>query len=119
MKRRLLASLFCSSAALALHAPDPALLVEARRARAESVPQVAIQKLRTLLKTPGLAEDVRQTVNRELAEALLSSGDVEEASTVIQPLAATGGSAVQLLQAEILLRAGRWTEALPIYQKLS
>ena len=50
MTRRLL-PLFLCLATTVWAAHDPALLVEARQARAEAIPQVAIQKLRALLKT--------------------------------------------------------------------
>lgn len=118
MRSAALISLF-SLGSLALSAAEPALLVEARKARAESIPQVAIQKLRVLLKDGSLAEDVRRAASRELAEALLASGEVEEALWVVQPLVESGGAASLLLQADILSRAGRWSEALPVYQKLS
>jgi len=117
MTRSLLLSLL-SLLTTALTAAEPTLLVEARRARAESIPQVAIQKLRTLLKTADLPADTRQVASRELAGALLAAGEVEEALWVTQPMAEAGESAAQLLQAEILAHAGRWSEALPLYQKL-
>jgi len=104
--------------AASLQAVEPALLVEARKARAESVPQVAIQKLRMLLKHPDLTEDVKRAANRELAEALLAAGEVEEALWMIEPLAATGETTSRLLKADILASAGRWAEALPYYQAL-
>jgi len=102
-----------------LPAEEPSLLVEARRARAESIPQVAIQKLRSLLKSQELPADTRRVANHELAAALLAGGEVEEALWVIQPLAESGDGAAQLLQADILTRGGRWAEALPLYQKLA
>lgn len=118
MTRRLL-PLFLCLATTALGANDPALLVEARQARAEAIPQVAIQKLRTLLKAGDLAEDVKRTANYELAAALLASEELEEAEAVVQPLAEAGDPASRLLQAQILAEGGRWEDALPIYQSLS
>jgi outer membrane protein assembly factor BamD (BamD/ComL family) len=103
----------------ALQAAEPPLLVEARRARAESIPQVAIQKLRTLLKTKDLPEDLRRTASHELASALLAGGETEEALWVIQPLAESGEKTARFLQADILAHAGRWAEALPLYQGLT
>jgi TolA-binding protein len=106
--------------ALALHAhAEPPLLVEARRARAESIPQVAIQKLRTLLKADDLPEETRRAANHELVRALLDAGEVEEALWVNEPQVKAGSSTARLLQADILSHGGRWSEALPIYQMLT
>ena len=100
-------------------AAEPSLLVEARKARAESIPQVAIQKLRTLLATKDLPADQRRVANSELAASLLAAGEGEEALWVIQPVSATGDVDARLLEAEIFAQAGRWPEALPIYQELA
>jgi len=107
-----------TASAMALHAADPALLVEARRARAEAIPQVAIQKLRTLLKAGELPPEVSTAVTYELAGALMDAGETEEALWIIQPRAEAGEGAAQLLQAAILTSAARWSEAVPIFQKL-
>ncbi len=100
-------------------AAEPALLVEARQARAESIPQVAIQKLRTLLKAGDLPETTRRLANYELVASLLAAGELEEAQWVIQPLAETGALEARLLQAQIFTQAARWSVALPLYQKLA
>ncbi|HSI15269.1 MAG TPA: tetratricopeptide repeat protein [Chthoniobacter sp.] len=118
MTRRLL-SLFLSLATTAWAANTPALLVEARQARAEAIPQVAIQKLRTLLKTGDLAEEIQHAASLELAAALLAAEELEEAESVVQPLADAGDPASRLLQAQILAQGGRWADALPIYQSLA
>lgn len=107
-----------TASALALHAAEPELLVEARRARAEAIPQVAIQKLRTLLKAGELPPEISTTVSYELAGALMDAGEFEEALWVIQPLAESGEKAARLLQATILASAARWSEAASIYQEL-
>jgi tetratricopeptide (TPR) repeat protein len=118
MTRRLLPILLCF-ASTALRANDPALLVEARQARAEAIPQVAVQKLRTLLKTGDLAEDIKHAASYELAASLLAAEELDEAETIVQPLAEAGDPASQLLQAQILAQGGRWADALPIYQSLA
>ena len=118
MTQRLLTLLFCLTATV-LHAAEPALLVEARRARAEAIPQVAIQKLRALLKTADLPGETHRTVSYELAELLLATGEAEEALWVIQPLVEAGEARARLVQAHILARAGRWSEALPLYQGIN
>ncbi len=118
MTRRL-PLLILGFAAATLHAAEPTLLVEARRARAESIPQVAIQKLRNLLKDDRLPDETRRVAHHELAGALLASGEVEEALWIIQPLAESGDAAARLLRADLLARGARWTEALPQYQALA
>ena len=107
-----------TASALALQAAEPTLLVEARQARAEAIPQVAIQKLRTLLKAGELAPETSSAVTYELAGALMDAGETEEALWVTQPLSEAGEGAARLLEAAILAGAGRWSEAVPIYQKL-
>ncbi|MDR3404452.1 MAG: tetratricopeptide repeat protein [Chthoniobacter sp.] len=118
MTRRLLPFILCLATA-ALQADEPALLVEARQARAESIPQVAVQKLRTLLQTPDLSAEIKHAAHYELAASLLAAEELDEAESVVQPLAEAGDPASRLLQAEILAHDGRWAEALPIYQSLA
>jgi len=96
MTRRLLPIFLCF-ATTALRANDPALLVEARQARAEAIPQVAVQKLRALLKTGDLSEDIKHAASYELAASLLAAEEPEEAETVVQPLAESGDPASRLL----------------------
>ncbi|EDY22200.1 hypothetical protein CfE428DRAFT_0325 [Chthoniobacter flavus Ellin428] len=118
MTRRLLPFLFCLATA-PLYADDPALLVEARQARAEAIPEVAVQKLRVLLKSNDLPADTQRAANYELAAALLAADELEEAESVVQPLADAGDPAARLLQANIFAGDGRWPEALPVYQSLA
>ncbi len=118
MTRRLLPFFLCLVTA-ALRADDPALLVEARQARAEAIPQVAVQKLRTLLGTRDLPPEIKHAAGYELAAALLAADELDEAESVVEPLAQAGDPAARLLQADILTRDGRWVEALPIYQALA
>jgi tetratricopeptide (TPR) repeat protein len=117
MTRSILFLTLCLAAA-ALPAAEPALLTEARQARAESIPDVAVQKLRTLLQDTALPSDVKHTASYELAASLLAADELEEAQEIVQPLAATGEPQSLLLQAGIFARDARWVEALPIYQKL-
>lgn len=118
MTRRLLPFLFCLAAAT-LCADEPALLVEARQARAEAIPDVAVQKLRTLLKSSDLPAETKRAVDYELAASLLAAEEFDEAKSVIQPLADAGLPAARLLRADISAADGQWTEALALYQALS
>jgi tetratricopeptide (TPR) repeat protein len=105
--------------ATGVRADDPALLRDARQARAEAVPEVAVQKLHTLLQRADLAAEIRQAANHELALSLLASDDLDEARRVVRPLAESGDAEARLLQADIVSRDAGWVEALPIYQSLS
>jgi len=99
--------------------PAASLLEEARQARAESIPEVAVQKLRAFLATPDLPDAQRPAGARELAAALLDAGHLDEALGVIRPVAAGGHLEAHLLQARILAAAGKWSEAEPLYRALS
>lgn len=98
-------------------APD--LLRDARRALAESIPQVAAQKLEAFLSRPDLGETDRLNATLALGEALLRAREYNEALTAIAPLLATNDRAVPLLHADILAAAGHWSKALPLYAALA
>ena len=100
-------------------AADPALLTEARQALAESIPQVAVQKLKTLLAKPGLPPAERVTAQRELGAAYFAAGNNDAALAAVQVLADGGDSAARLLRAQVLARAGRWDEALALFHELA
>ncbi len=112
-------------AALVLFALAPiapaaeALLTEARQALAESIPQVAVQKLRTLLATPGLPPAERAAAQRALGAAFFAAGQNDEAFATVQPLAEAGDVAARLLRAQVLARTGRWADALTLFQNLA
>jgi len=100
-------------------AAEPALLTEARQARAEALPQVAVQKLKTLLAKPGVPPADRMAAQLELGAAYFAAGKNVEAVAAVQSLADAGDAAAQLLHAQVLARAGRWEEALTLFQGLS
>ncbi|HEY3899788.1 MAG TPA: tetratricopeptide repeat protein [Chthoniobacter sp.] len=102
-----------------LRAADPALLAEARQARAEGIPEVAVQKLRTLLQAAGLSSETKDVATYELAVSLLAAGELEDAQSAVEPLAGTRDPKVLLLQADILAHEARWPQALAAYRKLS
>ena len=104
---------------LATHAAEPALLTEARQALAESIPQVAVQKLKSLLATPDLPPAERMAAQLELGAAFFAAGKDDEAFAAVQSLADAGDAAARLLGAEVMARAGRWAEALALFQDLS
>jgi tetratricopeptide (TPR) repeat protein len=109
----------CSIFALPLFAGEPDLLTEARRALAESIPQIAVAKLETLRANTGLNATDRAASTLLLAEALLAVGRFDDALRQVEPLVAIGTPGAPLLQAHILAAASRWQEALPIYEKLA
>lgn len=97
-----------------IRAQAPAL-GEARKALAEKIPQVAVQKLRTLLEAPQLAEADRSAAQDLLAEALLASGKYEEALEAAKKLTPTAANAI--LRANMHAAIGRWEEALLLYRE--
>lgn len=94
---------------------EPPLLSSARRALAESAPQIAIEKLHTLLKSSKLAPADHDGAILLLAEAQLAAGQHDDAINTVASLAATSPTA-RLLKARTLADAGRWLEALPLFQ---
>ena len=100
-------------------AAEPAPLLEARRALAESIPQVAIHKLRTFLATPVLPAPERRAATLALGEALLAAGQHDGALKALNPLIGSDDPEARLLQAHILAGAGRWEDALRIYRPLA
>ena len=84
----------------------------------EGVPQVAVMRLRNILKR-SLVPDDKQTVLAKLGEALLASGELEEALKVLEDPAVRDLPATSLWRAQALAGLGRWDEALPLYQKVA
>ena len=105
--------------ALPLFAAEPELLTEARRALAESIPEIAIRKLEILRADDRLAPDVRTAATLLLGEALLDAGRHADALRAVEPLSAADDPAAQLLKAHILAGNGLWANALPIYERLA
>ena len=116
MRRIIFTALVLIALAQIARAADAPLLTEARQALAESIPQVAVQKLRTLLATPGLTPAERAAAQRELGAAFFAAGQNDEALAAVQALADAGDAAAHLLRAQVLARMGRWADALALFQ---
>lgn len=84
----------------------------------DGVPQVAIMRLRNILKRDLAAQD-KKTVTAKLGEALLAAGDAAEALKVLEDPALEDLPATWLWRAQALAMLQRWPEALPLYQKVS
>jgi len=84
----------------------------------EGVPQVAVMRLRSILQGT-LAPADKQTVLAKLGEALLASGEPEEALKVLEDPAVQALPATLLWRAQAFAALDRWNEALPLYQKLA
>ena len=114
---------FAAAFVLLFNAPafaaEPALRTEARHALAESIPQVAVQKLKTLLAKPGVPADERTAAQRELGAAFFAAGKNDDALAAVQALAEGGDAAARLLRAQVLARMGRWEEARTLFAELA
>jgi TolA-binding protein len=99
-------------------AQDASGLADVAQPLADGIPEVAVARLRALLAKDLPAEE-RRAVNAKLAEALIASGDADEALNVLgnEPL---GGSAdFAFLRAQAFASTGRWREALPLYHRVA
>ncbi len=117
--KRLPFSLILALAVAPSWGAEPELLSEARRALAESIPQVAIQKIETLRADPNFSVEYRTASVLLLGEALLAAGRRDEALRAVQPLVVADDERGLLLHAHILAGMGRWAEALPVYERLT
>ena len=117
--RKLFAALAIFAILPFAYAAEPALLTEARQALAESIPQVAVQKLKTLLAKPGVPPAERRAAQLELGAAHFAAGNDDAALAAVQALADEGDAAARLLRAQILARTERWDEALAIFEELA
>jgi len=102
----------------AARAAEPKLLEEAQRALAESIPQVAVQKCRAVLKLPELAAGDRRLATLTLAEGLLRTGKFEEGLKELEPLLDAQDKDARLLQGDLFATSGQWSRALPVYRAL-
>jgi outer membrane protein assembly factor BamD (BamD/ComL family) len=84
----------------------------------EGIPQVAVMRLRDILKRDLGPED-RKTVSAKFGEALLAAGDAEQALKVLQDPALDDLAAIPLWRAQALASLQRWPEALALYQKVA
>jgi lipopolysaccharide biosynthesis regulator YciM len=84
----------------------------------EGVPQVAVMRLRNILGR-ALPPADKKTVLAKLGEALLASGEPAEALKVLDDPAVQDLPATLLWRAQALGALQRWSEALPLYQKVA
>ena len=84
----------------------------------DGVPQVAVIRLRDILKRDLSGPD-KKMVKAKLGEALLAAGEGEEALTVLRDPDLQDLPATWLWRAQALASLQRWTEALPLYQKVA
>src|ERR1041384_8598532 len=83
----------------------------------EGVPQVAVMRLRNILKR-ALAPADKKTVLAKLGEALLASGEPAEALKVLDDPTLQNLPGTLLWRAQALAALQRWSEALPLYQQV-
>ncbi|MHA3770352.1 tetratricopeptide repeat protein [Verrucomicrobiota bacterium sgz303538] len=99
-------------------ADRPSAIEEARKALRENVPQAAVQKLQAVLKMPELAGPDRSLATRLLAEALLVSGQADEALSQLEKIEDENDD-TSLLRARAFAAVGRWADALPIFHSFA
>lgn len=91
-------------------------LEEAARPLEEGVPQVAVLRLRTLLKSD-LAPEERKSATAKLGEALFAADQAEEALKILADTSLQDLPAIRFWQAQALANLRRWNEALPLFQQ--
>ena len=84
----------------------------------EGVPQVAVMRLRNILRR-ALSPADKKTALAKLGEALLASGEPEEALKVLDDPILQDLPATSLWRAQALAALRRWNEALPLYEKVA
>jgi outer membrane protein assembly factor BamD (BamD/ComL family) len=84
----------------------------------EGVPQVAVMRLRNILKRD-LAPDDRKTVSAKLGEALLAAGNAEEALKVLRDASLNDQGAISFWRAQAFATLRNWPEALALYQNVA
>ena len=119
MNQKTWAIFACTASWALLHAGEPTALTEARKARAESIPLVAVQKLRSLLAKPDLTSEQRHSAELELGRALFADKDSTGAIAVVQSLLKIGNTDAELLQAQIFASDGHWNRAAILFAKLA
>jgi tetratricopeptide (TPR) repeat protein len=121
MTKRVLAGLALASSFVICHpsfAEAPPVIAEARQAIAESIPEVAVVKLRQALEVMPSGSEGRAEALTLLAEAQLNTGRAREALETLAQVA-TGDAAVVRLRAQILVALGRWDDALAQFESLA
>ena len=83
----------------------------------EGIPQVAVMRLRSILKRQLTPAD-HAIVLAKLGEALLAADEPDEALKVLEDPALQDLPATWLWRAQALAARQRWAEALPLYAKL-
>jgi outer membrane protein assembly factor BamD (BamD/ComL family) len=113
------AVILIASAALPLSSfgASPAIK-SARTALSEGLPWIAVEKVRRILKQRSLEAEDRREATRLLGEALLATGQTENARTALAPLVAAGDSEARLLEAHSFARDGEWEKARFAYAAL-
>lgn len=106
------------AAATRAFAESPAL-GSARKALEEDIPQVAIFKLKAALAQKDIAAVDRVAALRLLAESQLSARLPADALETLSGFTDANDIAATLLRGHAYAAAGRWAEALPIYQSLN
>ena len=120
MKRTKLLSLVCVATWLAqyAHADFSAEMAAASAPLAAGVPEVAVVRLRALLR-PGLPEPQWRAVVEKLAEAQVAAHQPEQTLSLLSDQRLRDFAWAKFWRAQSLAALHRWAEALPLYQELA
>ncbi len=100
-------------------AAEPEQIAEARAAIAESIPEVAIEKLRRVLTVPSIRGEDRADALVLLAEAQLGTDRAADALDTLAQITPGDDARIVRLRAHSLVALGRWDEALAQFEKLA
>ena len=111
----ILFAIVCALAARAELATD---LAHAFRPSMEGVPEIAVARLRALLKTD-LVESKWRDVAEKLVEALVAADAFEDALQLLEDPRLRHDGSPMFWRAQALANLKRWSEALPLYLSLT
>ena len=116
LRLTVIAILFCTAATNLRSAPEPIDLQHAARPLDEGVPEVAVGRLRQLLRSKIAPQEKREALLR-LGEALVAAEEGEEALKVLSDAQLRNVSAANFWRGQAFASLGRWPEALAAYDK--
>lgn len=115
----LVAVIVASLLPTAIGATESAAIAEAARPLTDGIPQVAVVRLRTLLREQTLGADERAAAMLKLGEALVAAQQPEDALRVLSDATIASSGEARFLQAQAHAALMQWPEALATYQQVA